>query len=206
VSALVARRQDEEVPSDNGKTWSVEGCLSEVACTLAVMEQATVEHTDSRHEFDFIFGDWDIHNRKRRNSADPTCEEWVEFETTSRTEPVFGGLSHLERITAGPEAPGGAWEGLTLRQLDPADGRWRIWWASSRRPGHVDPPLVGGFTDGVGVFTGADTLAGTPIELRFTWTNPEPDRARWTQELSWDGGASWRLDWVMDFRRSAARG
>jgi hypothetical protein len=168
------------------------------------MEPPTPVPTDGRHDFDFIFGVWDIANRKRRDSTDRTCEDWVEFATTSRTEPVLGGLSHLERIHAGGGTPGGPWEGLTLRQYDPDDGRWRIWWASTRRPGHLDPPLTGGFTDGTGVFTGSDTLAGDPIELRFTWTNPEPGRARWTQELSWDRAGSWRLDWVMDFSRRAA--
>jgi hypothetical protein len=159
-----------------------------------------------QQDFDFVFGSWRIHNRKRADSTDPACDEWLEFETTSRTEPIFGGLSHLERITAGPDVPGGAWEGLTLRQFDPEDAVWRIWWASSRRPGHVDPPLTGRFDDGVGVFTGEDTHAGQPVSLRFTWTEPAPDRARWTQELSWDHGDSWRLDWVMDFTRSDADG
>lgn len=162
------------------------------------------EADDGRHDFDFIFGDWEITNRKRRDSLDPQCEAWVEFASTSHTEPIFGGLSHLEHIHAGAEAPGGAWEGLTLRQLDPVDGVWRIWWSSSRRPGHVDPPLVGRFADGRGVFLGDDVLAGRPVGLRFTWSSPAPDRARWTQELSWDAGATWRLDWVMDFVRAGS--
>jgi hypothetical protein len=163
---------------------------------------AQAEPDDGRHDFDFIFGAWNIRNRKRRDSTDQTSDEWVEFETTSRTEPIFGGLSHLERIRAGGETPGGPWEGLTLRQFDPHDQLWRIWWASTRRPGHVDSPLSGAFTDGVGVFLGEDTLAGVPVSLRFTWTNPEPDRARWAQEISWDRGGSWRLDWVMEFSRA----
>lgn len=157
---------------------------------------------DGRHDFDFIFGEWEIHNRKRRDSRDRSCEDWVEFSTTSRTEPIFGGLSHLEHIHAGDDVPGGAWEGLTFRQFDPVDDVWRIWWASTRRPGHVDPPLSGRFTDGDGVFLGDDELDGQPISLRFTWTNPAPDRARWSQELSWDAGASWRLDWVMEFTQA----
>lgn len=155
-----------------------------------------------QHDFDFIFGTWRIHNRKRRDSTDRTCEEWVEFASTSRTEPIFGGLSHLERIFAGPDTPGGPWEGLTLRQFDPTDAVWRIWWASTKRPGHVDPPLSGHFVDGVGTFTGEDTLDGRPIHLRFTWSAPGPDLARWTQEFSWDAGRTWRLDWVMEFSRS----
>jgi hypothetical protein len=56
----------------------------------------------------------------------------------------------------------------------------------------------------VGVFTGEDVLAGRPVRLRFTWTNPAAARARWTQELSWDDAESWRLDWVMDFSRRDA--
>jgi hypothetical protein len=163
-----------------------------------------VETGDGRHDFDFIFGEWKIHNRKRRDAADPTCEDWVEFETTSSTGPIFGGLSHLEHIYADDQAPGGAWEGLTIRQFDPDAGVWRIWWASTRRPGHVDPPLSGRFTDGEGVFVGEDVLAGKPIGLRFTWSSPDPDRARWTQEFSWDAGQTWRLDWVMDFTRVAS--
>jgi hypothetical protein len=157
-------------------------------------------------DFDFIFGTWRIHNRKRRDSTDPSCEEWVEFATTSRTEPIFGGLSHLERIFAGPDTPGGPWEGLTLRQFDPTDAVWRIWWASTKRPGHVDPPLSGHFVDGVGTFTGEDTLDGRPIHLRFTWSAPGPDLARWTQEFSWDAGRTWRLDWVMGFSRGEGDG
>jgi hypothetical protein len=159
-----------------------------------------------QQDFDFIFGSWAIHNRKRRDSTDPACDDWVEFATTSRTEPIFGGLSHLERIHAGQDTPGGPWEGLTLRQFDPTEGAWRIWWASTKRPGHVDPPLSGRFSDGVGVFIGEDTLAGRPIGVRFTWTEAGPGRARWTQEFSWDAGESWRLDWVMDFSRSDADG
>jgi hypothetical protein len=107
------------------------------------------------------------------------------FETTSHTEPLWGGLSHLERIYAGPSAPRGPWEGLTLRRFDPRDGIWRIWWASTQNPGHLDPPLSGTFSDGVGVFTGADTLDGVPIGVRFHWRNPAPGRAQWTQEFSW---------------------
>jgi hypothetical protein len=168
--------------------------MSAVACMLTGMQ----------HDFDFIFGTWQFHTRQRRDSTDPECDAWVEFETSSHTEPILGGLSHLEQIHAGPGSPGEPWEGMTLRQFDPVDDLWRIWWASTRRPGHLDPPLSGRFTDGVGVFTGRDTLAGRTIDLRFTWTQPSPGRARWTQELSWDGATTWRLDWVMDFSRANA--
>ena len=154
---------------------------------------------DGRHDFDFIFGEWTIANRTLRDMTDPACDEWREFTTTSRAEPLFGGLAHVDHITSDPAAPGGAWEGLTLRQFDPREKLWRIWWASSRNPGHLDPPLAGRFHDGTGVFHGDDTLAGRPIAVRFHWTNPAAGQARWTQEFSDDAGATWWLTWTMDF-------
>lgn len=156
---------------------------------------------DGRADFDFIFGDWTVSHRKLVDPTDPGCDEWFEFESTSHAEPIFGGLAHLDRIVCGPATPGGAWEGLTLRQFDPPERLWRIWWASSRNPGRVDPPLSGRFTDGVGQFVGDDVLAGRPIKLRFHWTHPQPARARWTQEFSHDAGRSWQLNWTMDFVR-----
>jgi hypothetical protein len=157
--------------------------------------------TDGRHDFDFIFGDWLIHNRKLTDMTDPACTEWVEFATTSHAEPIFGGLAHVDHITSGTDAPGGAWEGLTLRQFDPDERVWRIWWASTRNPGHLDPPLSGRFRDGVGIFAGDDVLAGQPIKIRFEWTCPAPGSARWAQEFSRDGGDTWQLTWTMEFRR-----
>ena len=156
---------------------------------------------DGRHDFDFIFGDWTITNRKLRNMTDPDCAEWVEFGTTSRAEPIFGGLAHVDHITSGADAPGGAWEGLTLRQFDPVERLWRIWWASTRNPGHLDPPLAGRFSEGVGVFTGDDSLGGKPVKIRFHWTCPAAGAARWTQEFSFDAGDTWLLNWTMDFQR-----
>lgn len=158
---------------------------------------------DGRHDFDFIHGSWTVRNRKLADMTDPSCTSWVEFATTSSAQPIFGGLSHLDRIIAGPDAPGGPWEGLTLRQFDPADRMWRIWWASSRNPGRLDPPLAGSFRDGVGTFDGEDDLIGRAIRIRFRWTNPGADRAEWSQEFSYDDGTTWYLTWTMSFTRRA---
>jgi hypothetical protein len=158
---------------------------------------------DGRHDFDFIHGSWAIQNRKLKDMTDPACTAWVEFATTSSAHPIFGGLSHLDRIIAGPDAPGGPWEGLTLRQFDPTDKQWRIWWASSRNPGHLDPPLTGSFHDGIGTFYGDDVLAGTPIRIRFRWTTSSPDQAEWSQEFSYDEGRTWYQNWTMSFTRRA---
>jgi hypothetical protein len=158
---------------------------------------------DGRHDFDFIFGSWRIANRRLVDQTDPRCTEWLEFATTSEARPIFDGLAHVDVISAGADVPNGPWQGLTLRQFDPVDGVWRIWWASSRNPGKLDPPLAGRFVDGVGHFDGDDTLGDRPIKVHFEWTNPARDSARWSQSFSFDGGRSWQENWVMEFTREA---
>ncbi len=65
---------------------------------------------------------------------------------------------------------------------------WSIWWLDGRHPGQLDPPVVGGFKDGIGTFQCDDTLNGKPIVVRFIWSNITPTSTRWEQSFSPDGG------------------
>ena len=57
---------------------------------------------------------------------------------------------------------------MTVRLYEPQAGLWRIWRASTRRPGLLDPPMEGHFTgDYHGVFIGDDQVAGKPIKSPF---------------------------------------
>lgn len=158
---------------------------------------------DGRADFDFIFGRWQVRNRKLRDVTDPGCTEWIEFDATAHVEPVLGGLGHVDRMST--DAPPGEqpFEGFTLRQFDPQARVWRIWWASSRNPGHLDPPVEGAWRDGRGVFDCDDVLGGHPVKVRFEWTRDGMDAARWQQSFSYDEGATWRTNWTMDFTRTA---
>jgi hypothetical protein len=155
--------------------------------------------TTGAHSFDFIHGSWTVRNRKLRDVTDPACDEWVEFDATSDVVPVLHGGGHVDRMEV-PEAPDGpGFEGLTLRLFDPAQDTWSIWWSSTRAPGRLDPPLVGRFTDGRGIFEGDDVVGGRPVRLRFQWTAGASPR--WQQEFSYDGGITWRENWRMTFSR-----
>ena len=159
--------------------------------------------TPAAHAFDFIYGHWTVHNRKLRDVTDPACEEWVEFGATSEVFPVLQGVGHIDRMDV-PDAPDGPpFEGLTLRLFDPSDESWSIWWSSTRAPGRLDPPVVGRFTGEHGVFDCDDELAGRPVKVRFEWLAEQP-APRWQQSFSYDGGATWRLNWVMRFTRTDA--
>ncbi|WP_209309090.1 hypothetical protein [Blastococcus sp. CT_GayMR16] len=123
--------------------------------------------TGGARDFDFLFGRWSVHNRKLRDVTDPACEEWVEFDASSEVFPVLHGAGHIDRMDV-PQAPDGpGFEGLTLRLFDPSLESWSIFWSSTRAPGRLDPPVVGRFTDGHGVFECDDVVAGRPVRLRF---------------------------------------
>ena len=157
---------------------------------------------DGRGDFDFIFGRWRVQNRKLADVTDPACTQWVTFGAVSQAEPIFGGLGHMDRIWAEAPPGGKPFEAFTLRQFDPGARVWRIWWAASNRPGHLDPPVQGCWTGGVGRFFCEDTLNGHQVRVRFEWTNPTLSTARWEQAFSYDSGVSWSVNWIMELTRA----
>ena len=149
-------------------------------------------------DFDFIIGDWRVrHRRLKARLAD--CSEWIEFEGTSTTRKILGGFGNLEDNLL--ELPDGAYRAVALRSFDPATATWSIWWLDGRHPDRIDTPVVGRFTDGMGLFYADDSLDGTPIRARFTWSSLATDTARWEQAFSVDGGDTWETNWTMEFFR-----
>jgi hypothetical protein len=156
---------------------------------------------DGRHDFDFLFGSWLVHNRKLVRLFDGS-DEWHEFETSCEARPILGGIGNVDTFKAAAMPPGNeVWEGFTLRLFDPERRVWRIWWASTRPPGRLDPPMTGGFNDRRGEFFGTDLLGGRPIRIRFEWQALGYSAARWEQAFSQDDGATWETNWVMRFTR-----
>lgn len=151
-------------------------------------------------DFDFLPGRWHVANRKLANPLDPSCTEWHEFEGVSEAHPILGGLGNIDQL----QVEGDDYRGFSLRLYDPDTDAWRIWWASTSRPGRLDPPVEGRFTaDGTATFEGNDVLDGVPIRARFQWSDITHATARWRQWFSFDGGATWSHNWTMDFTRAA---
>jgi hypothetical protein len=156
---------------------------------------------DGRHDFDFLAGTWKVEHRKLAAMADPECTDWVEFEGVQWMRQTLGVLGNVDNLTVEKMPDGSSFQGMSLRLFDPETGRWSIWWASTRAPGHLDPPVVGRWDGTHGEFHGTDTVGGKPIGVRYDWDVFDADRAQWEQSFSFDGGTTWVRNWRMTFTR-----
>ncbi|WP_248963543.1 hypothetical protein [Sphaerisporangium perillae] len=146
------------------------------------------------HDFDFLFGTWDVANRAlKKRLAD--CTEWDEFPGVAAIRGIFGGAGNVDEI----EFPTRGFSGLTLRLYDPESEEWSLYWSSSRSSA-IEPPVIGRFDDGVGTFYGDDTHEGTPVRVRFLWSGITATTAHWEQAFSTDG-QTWETNWLMDLTR-----
>ena len=157
-----------------------------------------MKHTSTPQDFDFLIGHWQIHHRRLKERL-LGCEDWERFEGRCRMWPLLGGHGNIDDNVL--ELPAGPYRALSMRTFDPATCQWSIWWVDGRNPHELDPPVVGGFADGVGEFQSDDSLRGQPIRVRYLWTDITPTSARWQQAYSTDGGQNWETNWVMDFER-----
>lgn len=116
--------------------------------------------------------------------------------------PILHGLGNRGRFSTEALPPSGRpFEGFTLRLFDPERDLWSIWWASTAQPGRLDPPVEGRFDhdDGIGRFS-CDVIGGIAVKVRFEWL-PDRDAPEWRQSFSYDGGATWRTNWIMELAR-----
>jgi len=148
-------------------------------------------------DFDFLIGEWAVHHRrlKRRLAGD---DEWIELNGPASVRKILAGLGNFDEIRI--DLPEGSYTGATLRLYSPTSGLWTIHWMDSRDP-KLDPPMVGSFRDGRGLFFGDDAFQGRPIRVRFIWTPMTASECRWEQAFSADDGETWETNWTMSFTR-----
>jgi hypothetical protein len=181
------------------------GVTAAVACAHAEPPSAPAPRwtasatTGHEHDWDWLVGRWIVKHRRLKERL-AGCTQWEEFAGSSVTWTTMGGLGTADDNVI--ELPSGTYRAMGIRAFDPKLGRWAIWWLDARNPTSIEPPVYGSFKDGVGTFEGEDTLRGKPIKVRFRWTNITPTSAHWEQAFSPDGGATWEVNWEMEFLRA----
>ncbi len=149
-------------------------------------------------DFDFMIGDWWVRHR-RLNSRLTGCNDWTEFEGTSSTRKILGGLGNVEDNVL--NFPDGEVKAAAFRSFNEESHEWAIWWLDGRAPHNLEVPVIGKFSGSVGTFFAKDTLNGKPIIVRFTWTTNPGKNPVWDQAFSEDDGKTWETNWVMEFVR-----
>jgi len=157
----------------------------------------TAAATSSARDFDFWMGTWQSSNRRLRKRL-AGCDEWDEFEGTCVARPVLDGFANVEEFQTDYA---GGFVGMAVRVFDPATRLWAIYWADSRFPGLLESPVVGSFSDGVGIFECDELFEGRQIIVRYTWSDITATSARWAQSFSDDGGETWETNWTVEHTR-----
>ena len=177
---------------------------AKTACTSTPTAANPLKTGDSArgstpHDWDWLVGRWTVkHRRLKARLAGST--EWEEFNGASVVWLTMGGAGTFDENTI--EIPSGTYRANGIRAYDAKTRQWSIWWLDERHPDAIEPPVRGGFKDGIGTFSGDDTLNGKPIKVRFEWSKITANSAHWEQAFSPDGGATWEMIWAMDFTRA----
>jgi hypothetical protein len=158
---------------------------------------AFAQPRDGSHDFDFEFGSWTTHLKRRLNPLTGS-DAWVEYDGTSVVRKVWGGAANLGELDV--KGPAGRIEGLTLRLYDPATAQWKISFANRRAP-DLGVPMVGGFKDGRGEFYDQEMMNGRAIYVRFIFSDITPTTFKLEQAFSGDGGKTWEANWIATFRK-----
>ena len=153
---------------------------------------------DGQHDFDFLFGTWKFHLKRRLNPLTGS-NTWVDFDGTAVVRKIRDGRANLDELEL--DGPKGHIEALTLRLYSPESHQWSLYWATSKAGILGGPPNVGEFKNGRGELFCQDTFNGRTILSRYIWSDITPNSAHFEQSFSDDGGKTWEVNWITDQTR-----
>lgn len=156
--------------------------------------ETTQDHahaTGKPGEFDFLTGEWRIHNRFLEG------DKWIEFPGEATVIGILAGIASIEEL----RIPARQFSGMGLRLLDVEKRVWRDHWVNSKSGVLTVPGQSGSFVDGVGTFTVEEMDGEVKVVHRGVWDRIEKKSCRWFQGSSRDGGKTWKDTWFMDWTR-----
>jgi hypothetical protein len=164
----------------------------------AATAPASSTAADSQRDFDWEIGTWRTTVRVLAEPLSESADEWLQFTGTSVVRPLVDQRANVVELAV--SGPSGHIDALNLRLYEPQAKRWSLTFVNIR-DGLLTPAVFGGFHDGVGEFYGDDQLGGRPIKVRFLVFRQGPDKARFEQAFSADGGTTWETNWIAVDRR-----
>lgn len=143
--------------------------------------------------FEFEVGRW--RSTVSRLAAPLTgTDEWLAYEGLTLVYPLWPDAYAVHLDVSGPA---GRLQAFSLRLFDVASDEWLL---RTGVPGSasLDPPLRGGFANGVGEFNGPDVFRDEPVLVRLVVRDITSTSARFEQYFSADGGATYELNLVAE--------
>jgi hypothetical protein len=150
--------------------------------------------TSSENDFDFLQGQWTVHNRKLKTRLN-NCTEWDEFESELHMKKALNGFGNVENYYA--HLNNEAFEGMAVRLFNKQTKLWTIYWMDSNQATMDEHPVSGSFENGIGKFYTTDVFNETPILVIYQWDTTQPDHPKWSQAFSTDKGKTWEWNWEM---------
>jgi hypothetical protein len=147
-------------------------------------------------DFDFLVGEWTVHNRRLRDPLTGSTE-WYETPATARGTTFQNGSISVDEMWY-PEL---GFAANSIRLFSPADRTWTIYWVTST-DGLLQDPVVGSWHDGTLVAEGPSRFREQPIIARYQWHSLTDESAIWEQAFRPTDSDTWETNWVMTWRRT----
>jgi hypothetical protein len=142
-------------------------------------------------DFDFLSGEWRIHNRSIVNG------EWLEYEGEASVYGILAGICSVEEL----RIPSRNFSGMGLRLLDVENRVWSDHWVNARSGVVTSPGQTGSFENGAAIFASDYDDNGRTMKSVGVWDLITPNSCRWRQATSADGGRTWEHNWIMNWSR-----
>jgi hypothetical protein len=166
-------------------------CLALTLCALMAISP-NVALADGMHDFDWEFGSWKTHVKRRLHPLSGS-QEWADYEGTTIVSQVWNGRANLVELDV--SGPAGRIEALSLRLYNPEARQWSLNF-SNVTGGTMAIPTIGEFKAGRGEFYSQETFGGRSILVRFVISEYSAQSARFEQAFSDDGGKTWETNWI----------
>ncbi|MFY9861592.1 MAG: hypothetical protein WBE59_01050 [Candidatus Cybelea sp.] len=154
--------------------------------------------SDASRDFDYQFGVWRVHVARLLDPASAS-PHWTHYDGTHAVTRLLEGHANVGVLEV--NGPSGRLEGLQLRLYDPANGQWRLSFASGS-DGIVQPPSSGRFEDGRATFFSNQLIGGFDARVRSTTTRFSATAYRDVIAYSTSrGGDVWHAIWIADYTK-----
>lgn len=153
----------------------------------AVAAQTPTYGCDSAEskQLDFWIGEWEL----------TYVDDGKPVKSSNRVSKILGGCAILEEFAG---APGSKLDGRSLSTFDRVTGQWKQTWVDNTAS-YLD--FSGGIIDDRVMFWRKFPRGGKEVWQRMQFQDVKRDSLKWLWQSSEDGGATWKTNWEIDYKR-----